>query len=154
MYQFTIEVIRDEDSFNIKPDIFGLGIHYLLITKWCHAWNIKNTPEFHLTLFIEKIKLSTIYNVCEFKCFTDLFNEFTHLCCEVGVGKRVQKLIECLLIELIVFGVLNFLWISHLHGGNRNQLSVFFISPYTLGISHQFVDVETRVITSTRRVLF
>lgn len=71
--------------------------------------------------------------MCEFKCLTELFKEFTHLRCEMSVGKRVQKLIECLLVELIVFGVLNFLWISHLHGGNRNQLSVFFISPYSLG---------------------
>jgi hypothetical protein len=50
MYQFTIEVIRDENSFDIQPDIFGLGIHYLLITKGCHSWNIQNTPEFHFTL--------------------------------------------------------------------------------------------------------
>lgn len=61
-----------------------------------------------------------------------------YLSCEVSVSKRVQKLIECLLIELIVFGILNFLWISHLHGGNRNQLSVLFISPYSLQSDHKY----------------
>lgn len=138
IYQLAIKIIWYEHSFDIQSDVFGLWIHYLLITKRRHAWNIKNTPEFHLTLLIEKIKLLAIHNVCECKCFTELFNEFAYLSCEVSVGKRVQKLIECLLIELIVFGVLNFLWISHLHGGNRNQLSVLFISPYSLQSDHKY----------------
>ena len=56
--------------------------------------------------------LYTIFNVSVFNVIVD---ELAHLCREVCVGKRIQELIECLLIKFIVFGFLDFLWTSHLH---------------------------------------
>ena len=54
-YQLAIKVIRNENPLDIQPDIFGLRVHYLLIAKWCHSWDVENTSKFHLTLFATKV---------------------------------------------------------------------------------------------------
>jgi hypothetical protein len=64
-YQLAIEVIWNENSLDIQPDIFGFRVHYLFVAKWCHSQHfnvLKIEGLLSALLFRKGVDASYMYN--------------------------------------------------------------------------------------------